>query len=82
MGSPNVSKTSQGLSEACIETTDLGLINDAKSYVKELCGDLITAEFAKSLIPAVSRLKCKNCCMMLPKIKCLGGEQLGRTFEP
>lgn len=51
VGSPNVSKTSQGLSEACIETTDLGLINDAKFFVKELCGDLITAEFAKSLIP-------------------------------
>ena len=30
---------------------------------------------------AVSRLKCKNCCMMLPKIKCLRSKQLGRTFE-
>ena len=31
---------------------------------------------------AVSRLKCKNCSMMLPKIKCIWREQLGRAFEP
>ena len=51
VGSSNVSKTSQGLSEACIETTDTKIINQAKAYIQELCGDLITAEFAKSLIP-------------------------------
>jgi len=31
---------------------------------------------------AVSRLKCKNCCMMLLKIKRLRSKQLGRTFVP
>jgi len=51
VGSSNVSKTSQSLSEACIETTDKALVEDARSYIKGLCGDLITAEFAKSLIP-------------------------------
>ena len=50
VGSSNVSKTSQGLSEACIETTDPKLIGDARLYVKGLCGDLITEEFVKSLI--------------------------------
>ena len=36
----------------------------------------------REIILAVSRLKCKKCSMMLPKIKCVWCEQLSRAFEP
>lgn len=50
VGSANVSRTSQLLSEACIETNDPGMLSQARKYVESLTGDLITPEYAKSLV--------------------------------
>lgn len=51
VGSANASKTSQRLVEACIETTDSDIVRQARDQVRSLASDLITLEYAKSLIP-------------------------------
>jgi phosphatidylserine/phosphatidylglycerophosphate/cardiolipin synthase-like enzyme len=49
IGSANVSRHSESLQEACIETTDVTAVKEARSFVKSLVSDLITPEYAKSL---------------------------------
>lgn len=50
VGSANVSKTSEGLMEACIETTEPSVVAQAREFVRSLASDLVTLEYAKSLI--------------------------------
>jgi len=50
IGSANVSRHSGSLHEACIETTDSTVVRDARDFVKSLVSDLITPEYAKSLV--------------------------------
>jgi len=49
IGSANVSRHSESLHEACIETTDADVVRSARNFVKSLVSDLITPEYAKSL---------------------------------
>ena len=50
VGSANVSKSSQGLSEACIETNDPKMIAQAKKYIESLSSDLVTEEQVRRFI--------------------------------
>lgn len=49
IGSANVSKTSAGMEEACIETTEPAVVQKAKEFVAGLQGDELTVEYAASL---------------------------------
>lgn len=49
VGSANVSRSSQALAEACLETTDKTVLAEARAFIDSLTGDLITIEYAKSL---------------------------------
>ena len=51
IGSANVSSSSKRLTEACIETTDLKIVGQVKSFIQELTGDLVTLEQAKKMVP-------------------------------
>ena len=51
VGSANVSSTSAGMVEACIEATDTDVVRDARAFVKALCVDGVGAEYVRSLIP-------------------------------
>jgi hypothetical protein len=48
VGSANVSKSSQSLSEACIETNDMQVVKEAREYIASLTSNLVTLEEAKS----------------------------------
>lgn len=50
IGSANASRTSEEKIEACIETTDPAIIRQAKEYVRSLDSDLVTLEYAKSMV--------------------------------
>lgn len=50
VGSANVSKTSEGLQEACIESTESEIVRQARDYVRSIASDLVTLEYAKSLV--------------------------------
>ena len=50
VGSANVSNSSQRLAEACIETTNSKLVAQAKAFIQELTGDLVTLEQAKKMV--------------------------------
>lgn len=50
VGSANASKTSEGLIEACIETSEPAIIKQSRDYVRSLDSDLVTLEYAKSLV--------------------------------
>ena len=50
VGSANVSKSSQGLSESCIETNDPKMIAQAKKYIESLSSDLVTEEQVRRFI--------------------------------
>lgn len=50
VGSANASKNSQGLIEACIETTEPAIVQQARNYVRSLDSDLVTLEYAKSMV--------------------------------
>ena len=50
IGSANVSRTSAGLVEACLETTDRQTIFEAREFVRSLSSDLVTLEYAKSFV--------------------------------
>ena len=51
IGSANVSRSSMGLVEAGIETTDPAVVRDARAFVLDLCVDSVGEEFARSLMP-------------------------------
>ncbi|MGV0952898.1 MAG: hypothetical protein ACOYBR_01160 [Fluviibacter sp.] len=50
IGSANASKTSEGMIEACIETTEQVIVQQARDYVRSLGSDLVTLEYAKSMV--------------------------------
>lgn len=49
VGSANVSKSSENLIEACLETSEIALVRQAREFVRSLDSDLVTPEYAKSL---------------------------------
>lgn len=48
VGSANVSNSSQSSSEACIETNDIQVVQQAREYIASLTSNLVTLEEAKS----------------------------------
>lgn len=51
IGSANLSKSSMGMVEAAVETTDPAAVRQAKEFVLAMCVDPVGEEYARSLVP-------------------------------